>query len=98
MRTFSTSITKEQSSHRGYLAKELDNTPRNEENQEYFWDLHYKFHMTMAEYIDSASLVQTLSHINLFMERTKDLDSSMYFKSVDPEKYKEVISFIGKNL
>lgn len=48
------------------LAKELDETPRTEDNQALFWSRHYRFHLRMAEYTDCSSLVQALTRLNLF--------------------------------
>lgn len=66
MRILAVTITDEQINTLQYLAGKLDTTPRDSEYEDMFWELHYRFHATLAEYSNSQSLIKTLRRINLF--------------------------------
>lgn len=48
------------------LAKQLDSTPRTEDNQKEFWKRHYAFHLQMARYTKCEPFIEALSRLNLF--------------------------------
>lgn len=49
-----------------HLAEELDTTSRAPDDEATFWDLHYRFHLALAQAAGRPSLEQALHRINLF--------------------------------
>ena len=66
VRILSESITGEQINNLMYMADQLDSTSRETEYSDVFWDRHYRFHATMAEYSNCQSLITGLRKLNLF--------------------------------
>ncbi len=56
-------ITEEQEHQLRFLARELDETPRAQE--ELFWERHYRFHLTLSSMTGRSSLEKALHRINL---------------------------------
>lgn len=59
-------ITPSQSQELLRLARELDETPYSDETAQHISDVHYRFHMSMAEFTGNESLVAVLRRANLF--------------------------------
>jgi DNA-binding GntR family transcriptional regulator len=59
-------ITSDQENRLRYLARELDTTSRAPDDEDTFWDRHYRLHVAMAEAAGRPSLVRALHRINLF--------------------------------
>ncbi len=59
-------MTSEQEHHLRYQAQELDATSRAPEDEDTFWDRHYRFHVALAQATARPSLERALHRINLF--------------------------------
>ncbi len=59
-------MTPEQEDRLRRLAEELDNASRAPDDEDAFWDLHYRFHMALAKAAAKPSLEEALHRINLF--------------------------------
>jgi len=61
-----TGLTKEQEHRLTFLAGQLDSSPRTDELENPFWELHYEFHIQLAECSGCQSLTKALHNVNLF--------------------------------
>ena len=59
-------LTREQENQLRYYARELDATSRAPEDEDMFWQRHYRFHLSLAQATARPSLESALHRINLF--------------------------------
>ena len=59
-------LTAEQENQLSYHAQELDSTSRAPDDEDTFWDRHYRFHLALAQATGRPSLERALHRINLF--------------------------------
>jgi DNA-binding GntR family transcriptional regulator len=78
-------LTTVQSSILRAMAGELDELLADESQADKFWDLDIDFHLTLAKYTDSSSLLRTLEHVNLFRLLHKCREEVAYMHIVLPK-------------
>ncbi len=67
-----------------YHARELDATSRAPEQEDTFWERHYRFHLTLAQATGRPSLEKALHRINLFQILQRSVSTQKLTKTPIP--------------
>lgn len=88
--------TAQQQSRLRGLAQELDGASRAPDDEDAFWDLHYRFHMALAQATGRPSLESALHRINLFQVLQRSVSTQkLSADPIPPDLHTQVVEGIA---